>query len=106
MNVLLVRVPPLRERATDIPLLLRHFMNRACESGTSGSTPTLSREAEECLGPRSIGPATFASCGALRNGLRWPQAAGSPRLTICRTNYAMPIERSIVGVRCRSRRAR
>ena len=32
MNVLLVRVPPLRERATDIPLLLRHFMNRACES--------------------------------------------------------------------------
>ena len=48
MNVLLVRVPPLRERATDIPLLLRHFMNRACES-YKRSTPTLSREAEECL---------------------------------------------------------
>jgi DNA-binding NtrC family response regulator len=48
MNVLLVRVPPLRERATDIPLLLRHFMNRASEA-YKRSMPTLSREAEECL---------------------------------------------------------
>ena len=48
VNVLLVRVPPLRERATDIPILLRHFMERACES-YKRSTPTLSREAEECL---------------------------------------------------------
>jgi DNA-binding NtrC family response regulator len=48
MNVLLVRVPPLRERTTDIPLLLRHFMNRACEA-YKRSMPTLSGDAEACL---------------------------------------------------------
>ena len=48
VNVLLVRVPPLRERATDIPHLLHHFINRACDS-YKRSAPTLSREAEHRL---------------------------------------------------------
>src|SRR4029078_2000107 len=48
VNVLLVRVPPLRERATDIPHLLHHFINRACDS-YKRSAPTLSREAEQRL---------------------------------------------------------
>lgn len=48
VNVLLVRVPPLRERGTDIPQLLHYFIGRACES-YKRSAPTLSREAEERL---------------------------------------------------------
>ncbi len=33
LNVVPIRVPPLRERAQDIPSLVRHFMNQAVESG-------------------------------------------------------------------------
>jgi DNA-binding NtrC family response regulator len=48
VNVLLVRVPPLRERSSDIAQLLHHFIRRACEA-YKRSAPTLSREAEERL---------------------------------------------------------
>ncbi len=36
LNVVPIRVPPLRERTQDIPALVRHFMSQAVESGLPG----------------------------------------------------------------------
>ena len=36
LNVVPIRVPPLRERTEDIPALVRHFMNQAMASGLPG----------------------------------------------------------------------
>jgi two-component system nitrogen regulation response regulator GlnG len=36
LNVVPIRVPPLRERSQDIPALIRHFMAQAVESGLPG----------------------------------------------------------------------
>ncbi len=38
LNVVPIRVPPLRERTQDIPALVRHFMNQAIESGLPGKS--------------------------------------------------------------------
>ena len=35
LNVVPIRLPPLRERAEDIPVLARHFLDKAAESGSS-----------------------------------------------------------------------
>ena len=40
LNVVPIRLPPLRERAEDIPVLARHFLERAKESGLPGKTLT------------------------------------------------------------------
>jgi Nif-specific regulatory protein len=48
LNVVAIRVPPLRERAADIPPLARHFLERAaarCSRRVAGLSP----EAERCL---------------------------------------------------------
>ena len=41
LNVVPIRLPPLRERAEDVPLLARHFLSQAKEAGlqTSDSMP-------------------------------------------------------------------
>jgi two-component system nitrogen regulation response regulator GlnG len=38
LNVVPIRVPPLRERTQDIPALVRHFMNQAIASGLPGKS--------------------------------------------------------------------
>jgi DNA-binding NtrC family response regulator len=48
LNVIQLRVPPLRERASDIPLMLRHFLQQACEAHRL-PCPTLSADAEAAL---------------------------------------------------------
>ncbi len=40
LNVVPIRLPPLRERTEDIPVLARHFLERARESGLPGKTLT------------------------------------------------------------------
>jgi len=45
LNVFPVRVPPLRERADDIPILARHFLRRS----TAGAEKSLTPEALEVL---------------------------------------------------------
>jgi transcriptional regulator with PAS, ATPase and Fis domain len=54
LNVVPVKIPPLRERAGDIPLLTDYFLEKHSRSGAGGK-PSLSREAASLL-----------------NGHRWP----------------------------------
>ncbi len=51
LNVLRLRLPPLRERGEDILLLARHFLARAC-AGRAGGPLRLSAAAEKALGQR------------------------------------------------------
>jgi two-component system response regulator HydG len=47
LNVLTLRIPPLRERKQDIPLLAQHFLERLASNG--GGPRTLSDQASEAL---------------------------------------------------------
>ena len=47
LNVLRIEVPPLRERRDDLPLLVRHFLKRACEA--AGKRVWLDEETLELL---------------------------------------------------------
>ncbi|MDI6807494.1 MAG: sigma-54 dependent transcriptional regulator [Candidatus Eisenbacteria bacterium] len=46
LNVIQIRLPPLRERSDDIPLLINHFLKKLCGKG---EPKTLSKEAHELL---------------------------------------------------------
>lgn len=59
LNVLRVIVPPLRERLSDIPLLIEHFAKKIATS-SYGSTNRAGRHSSS-----THGPATFANCGIL-----------------------------------------
>jgi DNA-binding NtrC family response regulator len=64
LNVLQVQVPPLRERATDIPLLAQHFLSRAADEGkiplrTPAGSATAVRPA-----PTRIAPAAMMALAA------------------------------------------
>ncbi|MCX8050247.1 MAG: sigma 54-interacting transcriptional regulator, partial [Methylohalobius sp.] len=48
LNVIRLRLPPLRERREDIPLLMRHFLTQAARE-LGGEPKILSPEAIECL---------------------------------------------------------
>jgi two-component system response regulator PilR (NtrC family) len=49
LNVIQIDVPPLRERAEDIPLLAEHFLERLTRSEAGGVIGGFSREAKELL---------------------------------------------------------
>jgi len=48
LNVIQLRIPPLRERASDVPLLLRHFLRQASEAHRL-PCPVLSADADAAL---------------------------------------------------------
>jgi len=48
LNVIRLRIPPLRERAEDVPLLARHFLQRSAQE-LGGATKQLSRAALRAL---------------------------------------------------------
>ena len=54
LNVVPVHMPPLRERLSDIPLLVNHFIRKICSV--------------ECISPKQVSPATL---DALR-AYHWP----------------------------------
>lgn len=48
LNIIQIRVPPLRERASDVPLLLTHYLRTASETHRMGC-PQLTPDAEQLL---------------------------------------------------------
>ena len=49
LNVIPVRLPPLRERRADIPLLARHFLDRFASQNPSRGPVTLEQDAQQAL---------------------------------------------------------
>ena len=74
LNVLVINLPPLRERAGDIELLARHFLARSmADMGKAGPPPGLSRQALTLLG-----------------GYRWPGNVRELRNLMARVAVRLP----------------
>lgn len=74
LNVLLIDLPPLRERAGDIELLARHFLTKSlADMGKTEGAPMLSREALELL-----------------SGYRWPGNVRELRNLMARLAVRLP----------------
>ena len=61
LNTLIVRVPPLREYAEDVPELLRHYVDRIVDA-RGPAVPPFQRRGAEPAAQLSRGPTTCASC--------------------------------------------
>ncbi|MEO6058134.1 MAG: sigma-54 dependent transcriptional regulator [Gemmatimonadales bacterium] len=59
LNVLQVHVPPLRERADDIPLLAHHFLTRAADEGKLPRPPLPTDGQDPRSAPTTIAPDTM-----------------------------------------------
>ena len=66
LSVIPIRVPPLRERREDIPLLVRHFVDCSAARTTAGRKRFTPAALESCSG--TAGRATSASCGTPSSG--------------------------------------
>jgi DNA-binding NtrC family response regulator len=49
LNVIPIRVPPLRERRADVPLLAQHFLDRLVEQNPDRGRVTLGQDAQQAL---------------------------------------------------------
>jgi DNA-binding NtrC family response regulator len=49
LNVVTMVLPPLRERASDVPLLVEHFLAKYARSAGRGAVPTVAPEALDAL---------------------------------------------------------
>jgi DNA-binding NtrC family response regulator len=49
LNVIPVRMPALRERRSDVPLLAQHFLDRLAAENTARGRVTLTQDAQQCL---------------------------------------------------------
>ena len=86
LNVSTIRLPPLRERGEDVPLLVQHFLRRFGREMGKGVQRSPRRRWTCCAATR--GPATCASCKACSSRRCWRRRARCCCRSSCPTRCA------------------